>query len=137
TWTIDDELINPSQSRHLYYYYIRNCVDNSIYTQLIIDKETENVLGILFGSNQNETTYKSSIKNFRNFLILFKHIIFGHLGKRFIALKYMKDTLDLDKCIEKYCENFDSELNLFVLSKELQGQGYGKQLMNNFIEFCK
>ncbi|CAF1145129.1 unnamed protein product [Adineta steineri] len=137
TWTIDDELINPSQSRHLYYYYIRNCVDNSIYTQLIIDKETENVLGILFGSNQNQTTYKSSIKNFRNFLILFKHIIFGHLGKRFIALKYMKDTLDLDKCIEKYCENFDSELNLFVLSKELQGQGYGKQLMNNFIEFCK
>jgi GNAT superfamily N-acetyltransferase len=137
TWTIDDELINASQPRHLFYYYIRNCVDNSIYTDLIVDQETDRVLGILFGSDENHSTFKSSIKNFKIFLIIFKHILLGHLGKRFIAFKYIKDILDLDKSIEKYCEIFDGELNLFVLSKELQGQGYGRELMNRYIEFCR
>ena len=37
---------------------------------------------------------------------------------------------------EKYCENFHGQLNLFVLSKQIQGQGYGRILMNRYIEFC-
>jgi predicted GNAT family N-acyltransferase len=137
TWALDDELVNASQSRHFFYYYIRNCVYNSIYTDLIVDQETERVLGILFGSDQNHTTCKSSVKNVVNFLTLFKHIILGHLGQRFVVLKFVKSMLDMDKSIEKYCENFDSELNLFVVSKELQGQGYGRKLMNRYIQFCK
>jgi GNAT superfamily N-acetyltransferase len=137
TWTLDDQLINASQSRHLFYYYVRNCVYNSIYTNLIVDQETQRVLGILCGSDDNHTSYKSSIRNFQNSLILFKHIILGHLGKRIVALKFIREMSAIEKSIEKYCEKFDGELNLFVLSKELQGQGYGQKLMNHYIQFCK
>lgn len=137
TWKLDDELINASQPRHFYYYYIRNCASHSVYTDLLVDQETGRVLGILFGSDEQHPTYKSSIKNFQNLLIVFKHIILGHLGKRFIARKSIRNMLHIDKSVEKYCKNFDSELNLFILSKELQGQGYGRILMNRYIQFCK
>jgi predicted GNAT family N-acyltransferase len=137
TWKLDDELVNASQARHLYYYYIRHCASSSIYTDLLVDQETGRVFGILFASDENHLTSKSSIKKFKNLSILFKHIILGHLGKRSIALKCIRDMLAIDKSVEKYCENFDSELNLFILSKEFQGQGYGRILMNRFIQFCK
>jgi predicted GNAT family N-acyltransferase len=137
TWSFDNELVNASRPHHLFYYYIRNCVDNSIYTDLIIDEETERVLGILFGSDENHTTCKPPIKNFVNLLILYTHIILGHLGKRSVAIECIKDMLNVEKSIENYCNKFDGQLNLCVVSKELQGLGYGRKLIDRYIEFCK
>jgi GNAT superfamily N-acetyltransferase len=136
TWSFDDRLVNASKPRHLFYYFIRNCVDNSIYKDLIIDEETERVLGILFGSDENHTSWKSYVKNLKNSFILFKHIILGHLGKRSNALECARDMLYLDESIEKYCNKFDGQLNLCVLSKEIQGLGYGRQLIDRYIQFC-
>ncbi|CAF3224549.1 unnamed protein product [Rotaria socialis] len=137
TWPLDEKLVNASRSRHLYYYYIRNCIYNSVYSDLIIDQETDTVLGILFASDESRTSCKAFVKNVNNRLILLKHIIFGHLGKRFVALNSVKDMLNIEKSIEKYCGKFSSQLNLFVLSKQLQRQGYGRQLMDRYIQFCK
>jgi GNAT superfamily N-acetyltransferase len=136
TWSFSDELVNASQSRHLYYYFIRNCVDNSIYNDLIIDEETGHVLGILFGSDENHTPWKLYLKNMKNSLILYKHIILGRLGKRSNAFRCASNMSYVDKSIEKFCDRFDGQLNLCVLNKEIQGLGYGRQLIDRYIQFC-
>jgi predicted GNAT family N-acyltransferase len=136
TWPLADDLVDACKPHHLFYYYIRNCVDNSIYTDLIIDEEIYRVLGILFDSDESHTTFKSYIENLKNSFILFKHILLGHLGKRLIALECTNDMLYTEKSIEKHCEELDDQINFCVLNKELQGIDYGRQLIDRYIQFC-
>ncbi|CAF1235663.1 unnamed protein product [Didymodactylos carnosus] len=137
-WPLEDDLVHASQPHHLFYYYVRNCVDNSTYTDLIVDEENdERILGILVGDHESHRSCRSMIKNFRNCVILYKHILCSHLGKRFVALEVVDEMSTISKRIEDECEEFDSEINLLVLSKDLQGKGYGRLLMERYIEFCK
>ncbi|AQT84593.1 Acetyltransferase (GNAT) family protein [Paenibacillus larvae subsp. larvae] len=65
------------------------------------------------------------------------YLLRGDFGDRKTALRIRNEHIEVDKLGETTDRPFDSEVNLFIISPELRGMGYGKKLMDRYIEFCK
>lgn len=139
TWKFEKRLIRPKHPELLYQYYILDCENWSEHLDLLVDVEGT-VWGILFGSIEAapmRLRLKYLCKQLRNELFIRWHILLGHLGQRraaFAAVRNIQDTNQLGETTERA---FDSEINLFILRPGLRGQGYGRQLMDRYIQFCR
>ncbi|WFD10217.1 GNAT family N-acetyltransferase [Tepidibacter hydrothermalis] len=138
TWNLHGAYKEIKNIDCVYELYIRDCLDYSEYCDLIID-EDENVCGIMFGSFENRNIIQRStliIKRIKTCLWSSFRLLKGDFGKINNALStYLNQKRD-DNAGEVYSDNFSSEINLFIVSKSLRGQGYGYKLMNRYIEFC-
>lgn len=139
TWLFEEDFINPKKPEYIYKHYVMSCVNWSEHLDLLVD-ENDKAVGILFGSIENTTWVKELKFNFIQFklhLSMLWHILIGDLGERKRALAVYKKMKQHDIEGESNGYEFDSEINLFILSSSLRGQGYGSKLMNRYVEFCK
>jgi len=135
TWQLDEYLETPRQPSHIYRYYLERCVIWSDYLELLVD-EQDNVQGILFGAVTDIGYQKKHLKQWLLNTSVLWHILIGDLGVRKSAISVYRGINWEDKTGEKDSDDFDGVINLFILSPSMRGQGYGRILMNRFIENC-
>lgn len=103
----------------------------------IVVEENSNVQGFLFGNcgkkNLYKTEYSGLIGNLRFLaqLLLVKEV---KLKKKLFYLDIIGAHEKNRRKIEPAREN---EVNLFAVAPNTQGKGYGKLLMNSFIDYCR
>ena len=140
TWHFNEELENPKDPSLIYKMYFQESLQDSQYTDFIVD-ENNRVLGYLLASAPTLTTpltiIKSKILQLGTMIEITGHIALGHLGTRKKALSVIAAADELDKETHKNTEQFDSEVVLFFVSSELRGQGYGQKLMERYYAFCR
>lgn len=139
TWKFEEDFKNSKRKDLIYKYYVLACGNYCEHLEVIVD-ENDNVKGLLFGSIEN-TPYSEKIKyKFKELklnLWALHHLIVGDFGDRKTALMRKDDFRTINELGELHSYKFDSEINLFILSPELRGMGYGKMLMDRYMEFCK
>lgn len=138
SWNLHKGLENVENMSSVYELYIRDCVDYSEYTELIVDKD-ERVMGIMFASieNRNISQYMALIaRRLKTALWRAIRLFRGDFGKITTAIGAYAAEKENDKIGELNSDNFSSELNLFIVSKLMRGRGYGYELMNRYVEFC-
>lgn len=139
TWEFEKTLVNPRKPEILYEYYIRDCENYSEHLEILAD-ENDHAKGILFGSIEKATIFlkiKYSFKNIRNYAGMLYHILNGDLGKRKAAWKTFQVQCEYNLMGESDNKKFDSEVNLFIMSPDLRGKGYGKKMMDRYVKFCR
>lgn len=139
TWTFDKDFINPKKPDYVYKYYVLDCVNWSEHLDLLVDEQGQ-AMGILFGSIENTSLGKRLKFKARQIALraeFWYHILNGDFGDRKRAVAVYKDMRNINADGESAARLFDSEVNLFILSPAVRGQGYGKKLMDRYIEFCK
>ncbi len=139
TWNFAEDLDSPRRPDLIDEYYVQSCVDPSEHLELIVD-ESDEVKGILFGSIEDAAPGRKLVSRLRGIRLklwcLF-HILTGDFGKRATALRFFEDMREINRAGETNDRHFDSEINLLILSPELRGQGYGRNLMERYFAFCK
>lgn len=138
SWDLHQNYKNLKNIDSVYELYIKDCLDYSEYTELIID-ENDIVHGIMFGSieNRNIIQYINlSIKRIKTALWRIIRAARKDFGTIDTAINVYKKQKENDKLGEAYSDDFSSEINLFIVSKRLRGQGSGYKLMNRYIEYC-
>ncbi|MCU5086814.1 GNAT family N-acetyltransferase [Bacillus cereus] len=139
TWKFEKEFIQPQKPEIIYQYYVLSCVNYSEHLDLIVDEHDE-VKGMLFGSIEDADTrseMKYKLQEIKTDLRMLFNLLRGDFGNRKTALKIRNEHNEVNKLGETTDRPFDSEVNLFIVSPELRGMGYGKKLMDRYIEFCK
>lgn len=139
TWPFEKDLINPREPLWLYRHYVLDCVNWSTHLDVLVDEE-DRAQGLLFGSIERPRgpllwRYLLTQLGIRS--QLYWHILKGDLGQRSAALALHRSMRALNTRGETTERPFDSEVNLFILSPQLRGQGYGRQLMDRYVDFCK
>ncbi|MCG8481833.1 MAG: GNAT family N-acetyltransferase [Clostridia bacterium] len=124
----------------VYGAFFEGSLISSTYTDIIVDKN-ENVLGYLIGSSRKQVTFwRKSIQilvETKFYLKQFKYLLLGKYGDKKTAFEQFKSMMALTNCLERDKKLFDGEVNLFFISPLLRGQGYGKKLMDRFVEYCQ
>lgn len=139
TWPFHKHFINPKKPDYIYKYYILDCENWSEHQDLLID-EYGQVQAILFGSIEKPgvlLTLKYLWKHIKINAEIRYHILNGDLGNRKAALAVLHEIKELNILGESPADQFDSEVNLFIARPELRGKGYGKKLMDRYVEFCR
>lgn len=139
TWTFEEEFLKPKHPRHIYKYYVLNCVNWSEHLELLVD-EDDQVQGLLFGSREDATfpqKMKFRLIQWKLRFSLWWHILLGDLGNRKRAVLAFRNMQRRDADGEAMADEFGSEVNLFILAPGLRGCGYGRELMDRYIVFCR
>lgn len=140
TWNFHKHFVNIENNDIVYGAFLEGSLMDATYTDLILD-EHENVLGYLIGNNYKKDAFfikgkklLGQIKFYSKHLI---YLILGKYGDKKAALQQFSGMTELASRLEKDKMLFDSEVNLFFVSPILRGKGYGKKLMDRYIEYCK
>lgn len=123
----------------IYKHYFYTCLNWNQHMDIIVD-ESNDIKGILFGSIEDcgcakEREFESIDKKLE--IWTEKHIQQGDFGDQETAVNRFKEFLENDRLGEMYADEFDSEVNLFIVSPELRGMGYGIKLMDRYVEFLR
>lgn len=139
TWNLHGGFKNLKRKELVYIYYFLTCENYSEHLELLVN-ENDEVKGVLFGSIEDESylqMIKYRIKSLKLAHWVRFHLNKGNLGDKIRAERMLASMSEMDAAGEEYADEFDSEINLFIVSKELRGKGYGRKLMDNYVEFCK
>jgi GNAT superfamily N-acetyltransferase len=139
TWNFEEGHKNYKKVDLIYKYFLLTCENYSEHLDIIVD-ENDNVKGLLFGSIEDASymqRIKYKFKSLKLKLWNFYHLALGNFGDRKIAVEIKGEINTIDEFVEVHSDEFDSEINLFIISPELRGKGYGKKLMDRYVEFCK
>lgn len=139
TWDFHSEFVGIRDTRIVYEYYLHNCLNWNHHLELVID-DRERVIGILFGSKEGINFLEElkfarkdkQINKWKN-----KKLIAGEFGDKQIAKKLLARFSLNDSLGEEDACLFDGEVNLFIVTSELQGRGLGKLLMDRYVDFCR
>lgn len=139
TWNLEKGFKNPKNIIAIYEHYFLTCLNWNVHLEIMVD-EDDTVKGILFGSIEDasysvERKFKKIDKELKKWTV--ERINDGSFGEKNMAKKRLVEFANNDKIGERYADRFDSEVNLFIVSSELRGQGYGIKLMDNYVDFCK
>jgi GNAT superfamily N-acetyltransferase len=114
-------------------YFLFNLKES---TYAIVIEEKGKVIGFLFARITSEqklctkhTTFLAMLKLLARFFM--SEISFSE------KCRYMKMFRDEDKFSKKYIKINDNEILLFAISPAMQGKGFGKTLIGQFINECE
>lgn len=134
-WDFDSKF-SPSQLSDLFKnVYVGGSLSASNYA--IVVEENDIVQGFLFGKCGNENLIRNKYSGFFGQLKILYQLLFLNgisLKRKFYYLKIIGEHEKNRRIIEPSREN---EVNLFAVDPNTQGKGYGKILMNYFIEICR
>jgi len=139
TWNFHSRFVNVPCNRVIYEYYLKTCLNWNHHLDIIVD-EHDQVVGILFGSKE-EISYIEEMKFVRkdrlNNKWKNKKINNGEFGDPDVAEKELLLFTLNDALGEKDACLFEGEVNLFIVSPSIQGQGLGRKLMDRYMDFCR
>jgi GNAT superfamily N-acetyltransferase len=134
-WDFDIRF-NPKQLSNLFKrIYTEGSLANSNFA--VVVEENNAVQGFLFGKCGNKnliTTKYSGTKGNIKFLYELFSLKGITLKRKFYFLTIIGEHEKNRRTVEHPREN---EVNLFAVNPNCQGKGYGKLLMNSFIDYCK
>ena len=140
TWDLNDWLEDPEDETLIFKHYFESALNYSRYTDFIVSEDGR-VMGYLMASDmKNKTlasTMGSGLKNMVTTLTFFKNGILGRMGERGPALAVAQLLCDLDRITYEGDTEYDSEITLFFVGTDLRGQGYGRKLMDRYLDYCK
>lgn len=139
TWNFHKAFEGIKDESLIYIHYLLTCLNYSEHLDVLVDDNQE-VKGILFGSIEDETwtmarKYRKAEKALNKWTQ--QHIQNGDFGNPKEARRILKAMAENDEKGETCASKFDSEVNLFIVSPDLRGQGYGRKLMDRYVAFCK
>jgi GNAT superfamily N-acetyltransferase len=103
----------------------------------VVVEEDGIVKGFLFGKCGDDHLFRNVFGRFMDnlgFLVQLFSVKGIRLGRKFYYLKILSEHERNRRKVEPSREN---EVNLFAVDPHTQGKGYGKLLMNAFIDYCK
>lgn len=139
TWNFHDKFKGLSDDNLVYEYYLRSCLNWNAHLQVIINSD-KHVKGLLFASIEDDSLFNEmrfKMEDLRLERWLKKKVNQGCFGETGVARRVFDHMKTNDAKGEKYSHLFDSEINLFIVSKDLRGQGLGIKLMDKYMDFCK
>ncbi|MGD8782059.1 MAG: GNAT family N-acetyltransferase [Ignavibacteria bacterium] len=134
-WEFDSRF-SPNQLSELFKnIYVGNSLSESNFTKVI--EENGIVQGFIFGKSGNRNLYKTEYSGFLGRL----KVSYDLCTVKGISLKrkmnYIKMINEHEVNRRRIEPNRENEVNLFAVNPNTQGKGFGKLLMNSFIDFCK
>lgn len=134
-WNFYDRY-HPSQLAELLIdIYINGSLSQSNFA--IVIEESNLVQGFIIGRSSNSTNYKNHYSGFLGMLnFAFKMITLKSISLK-EKLKYLFVLVQHEKNKYLAVKNRKNEVNLFAVSPMAQGKGYGKLLMEEFVNECK
>lgn len=116
--------------------FFRKKLHDSAYRKVII--KDNQVIGLFFATDEK----MSPLKRIRQKIAFLNDEMWFKAKKKdfsdYLEAKDFKESYKkIDQLIEINKENFDSEIALFIVSSEFQGQGLGKSLLNQYFKYCK
>ena len=134
-WDFDSRFLPQELSNLLKNYYIKGSLGDSNFA--VVVTEDFNVRGFLFGRCGRapcfKTEYSGLLGGFR--------FLWQLLSVRTVALSrklhFLRIAYSHERNRKQIPVNKTNEVCLFAIGTSTQGKGYGKQLMNAFIDHCK
>jgi ribosomal protein S18 acetylase RimI-like enzyme len=133
-WAFEANFPPEQMTRLAGYLYTMGSVAASNFRR-VVEVQGE-VVGFLFGSNENEPIPKHELQRLLPKLVVLKRLFF-------IKGMSFNEKMDLFKAMglheanrAKLVERGKSEIVLFVVDPEHQRAGYGKQLFDEFKAYC-
>ncbi|MDM7988350.1 MAG: GNAT family N-acetyltransferase [Smithella sp.] len=134
TWNFDKYTADRSTKTHMLKAYMRAVMIVQNYTQ--VAELDGKAIGLLFGKIPK---LKGFMKNWVHIPPAVYHtlcLIFGKQQRR--VLKGFKDLQAVYARLRKETKmRFDGELEFFVVNHQYQGLDVGKQLLNNYLQYCE
>ncbi len=140
TWNFHKEFTLNKGKHYIYEFFLDLILYDSNYAQVAVDSN-DNFLGCIFGKLPEKLTLNSvfnKIKKTTKLSLKFlKYFHLNYLGKKKRTLKTLYNFTKELAPITDAEKNYESSVQLFIVSEKARGQGLGKKLMNNFIDVCK
>lgn len=134
-WDFDSRFKPEELSRLFKKVYTAGSLSASNFA--IIVEEKNIVQGFLFGKCGDKNLFTSEYSGLTGTLKFLYHL-FSLSGIRLKKkIYYLRIIIEHEKNRRKVEPRKENEVNLFAVNPRSQGRGYGKLLMNSFIEFCK
>lgn len=134
-WKFDKHFNPPALSQLFQRIYTGGPLSESNFLNVV--EEDGQLKGFLFGKIENQELTKDKYSNFAGQLKILKRL-FSIKGVTFKKkLGYLKKVKLHEINRQKVEPRESSEVNLFVVDPESQGQGWGRKLINEFIAACK
>ena len=134
-WKFDERYKPPSLAILFKKIYLLESLSLSNIPLVIYENNV--VQGFLFGNCGNENLYKNEYSGFIGAIKLLFDLFF----MKGVSIKRKLNYLKMIKVHEKNREKIEplrkNEVNLFAVNPESQGKGYGRELLQSFIEICK
>lgn len=134
TWHFEKDLKNPKDPMLINRYYIKSCLIGSVHQDVVV--ENGRALGVLFGSDERRGGLAKALAFAGLGVRFLGEILLGRLGRRRAALRMIREMSWMSRAGEAV-KGFDSEVNLFILSGATRGKGYGRALMDRYLDFCR
>ena len=134
-WDFDSRF-HPAQLSELFKrVYVGSSLSASNYA--VVVEEDLIVKGFLFGNCGKTNLFKNEYSGLSGSRRLLIELLFLKGVKLKKKLYYLDIIGEHEKNRRKIEPSRENEVNLFAVDPNTQGKGYGKTLMNSFIEFCK
>lgn len=134
-WRFDDKYKPESLSRLIKDYYLGSSLSLSNYA--IIITENNSIRGFLFGNSGSERNLKSPYGGVSGSFRFFINLLFLRKVSLLKKLKILYHGFLHEVRRSRIEPSRKNELILFAVDPASQGKGYGKKLINSFIEYCK
>ena len=134
-WDFDNRFKPQNLSELFKKIYVLSSLSASNFT--IIIEEDEDIKGFLFGNCGNKNLFKNKYSGISGKISILINLLFlkgVSLKKKLHYIHSIGIHEQNRSAIEPSREN---EVNLFAVKPDCQGKGYGKILLNEFINYCK
>lgn len=131
TWNYSS-LASTFNAQQMSYAFLFSCLANQSFTQVAV--KNNQPVGLIMGRIE-ETNLKQKLYLLPLFFNLFS-LHFTAEGRQ--AFQSFRRSLHVNKSLLKQTyETYDGELVLFAVSPEVQGEGVGSKLFNNFLHYLR
>lgn len=134
-WYFDNRFKPQNLSKLFKKIYILDSL--SISNFAIVIEEDGDVKGFLFGNCGNKNLYKNEYSGLLGRLRVITDLLLTSGVSLKKKLHYMNIIKEHEKNRDKIEPSRANEVNLFAVNPKSQGKGYGKILLNEFINYCK
>lgn len=134
-WKFDKHFSPLELSRLFQKIYTGSSLSASNFLR-VVDEEGK-IMGFIFGKIENKRIPKSGYRGFLGQLKLIVSLFFLSGVRLTKKLSYIKIINSHEKNRREVESRECSEVNLFVVDSNSQGKGWGKKLINEFIETCR
>lgn len=133
-WNFDKFIDNKKSKEHMLKGFMRTALSNQNYTQIAeVDGEA---VGLLFGRIPKSKGRAKSLKSMPIALYHGIYLFIKGKNERKMLQDFGKMIVAYEKLRKNTGKKFDAEIVLFIVNSKCRGLGIGKELINNYLDYC-